>query len=148
MKALSVKNPFAGLIAHGLKRYEVRTFKTKYRGPLVICSSKKSATNLYQYYKSIDFGLDFWESIEAFKIDEVPNGHALAIVDLVDVIPYEGTREQQSGSYTELEALQEYFGQKQYYLWKLENARLIEPVPVKGQLGIFNIELPVTELSL
>jgi len=40
MKALSVKQPYANLIAKGLKTIETRTWRTSYRGPLLICSSK------------------------------------------------------------------------------------------------------------
>lgn len=39
MKALSVKQPWAGLIATGVKTIETRTWKTNYRGPLLICAS-------------------------------------------------------------------------------------------------------------
>ena len=40
VKALSVKQPHANLIAYGPKRIETRTWATRYRGPLLICSSK------------------------------------------------------------------------------------------------------------
>lgn len=56
--ALSVKQPWANLIASGQKTIETRTWATKYRGPLLIVSS---------------------------KIPSIPPpGCALAIVDLVD----------------------------------------------------------------
>jgi len=61
MKALSVKQPWANLIASGLKTIETRTWKTKYRGDLLIVSSKSP------------------------KIE--PAGYALAIVELVDCRP-------------------------------------------------------------
>ena len=38
--ALSVKQPHADLIARGTKVFETRTWMTRYRGPLVICSSR------------------------------------------------------------------------------------------------------------
>ncbi|MFA6927000.1 MAG: ASCH domain-containing protein [Bacteroidales bacterium] len=41
MKALSVRQPWASLIAIGRKTIEVRTWRTNYRGPLVICASKR-----------------------------------------------------------------------------------------------------------
>ena len=41
MKALSVKQPWANLIASGRKTIETRTWSTSYRGPLLIVSSKK-----------------------------------------------------------------------------------------------------------
>ena len=32
MKVLTIKQPYASLIAHDFKKYEFRTWKTKYRG--------------------------------------------------------------------------------------------------------------------
>lgn len=63
MKALSVKPIWAGLIEAGLKTIEVRSRNTHYRGPLLICTSKRPA--------------------EA----SVPGGVTLCIVDLVDSRP-------------------------------------------------------------
>ena len=40
MKALSVRQPWALLIASGEKTIEARTWRTNYRGPLLICASK------------------------------------------------------------------------------------------------------------
>lgn len=57
-KALSVKQPWANLIARGTKTIETRRWRTDYRGPLLIVSSKTPAVP--------------------------PAGHALAIADLVD----------------------------------------------------------------
>lgn len=58
MKALSIKQPWANLIASGEKTIETRTWRTSYRGPLLIVSSKMP--------------------------DIAPAGQALAIADLVD----------------------------------------------------------------
>lgn len=41
MKGLSVREPFASLIADGRKSIETRTWYTSYRGPLLICASAK-----------------------------------------------------------------------------------------------------------
>ena len=46
MKALSVKEPWAGLIRSGKKTIETRTWKTHYRGPLLICASATPKTML------------------------------------------------------------------------------------------------------
>lgn len=61
MKALSVKQPWANLIASGAKTVETRTWATPYRGDLLIVSSKAPAIE--------------------------PAGKALAIVELVDCRP-------------------------------------------------------------
>lgn len=60
-KAICVKEPWASLIAGGLKTIETRKWSTRFRGPLVICSSKsKKGTG---------------------------SGMAIAIADLVDCRP-------------------------------------------------------------
>ena len=41
MKALSVKQPWANMIASGEKTLETRTWTTRYRGPLLIVSSRQ-----------------------------------------------------------------------------------------------------------
>lgn len=43
MKALSIKNPWAMLIAHGIKDIENRTWRTTYRGRIYVHSSAKGA---------------------------------------------------------------------------------------------------------
>lgn len=45
MKALSIKQPWASLIAHGIKDIENRTWATKYRGTIYIHASGKPSFN-------------------------------------------------------------------------------------------------------
>lgn len=61
MKALSVKQPWANMIAAGEKTIETRTWATRYRGEILIVSSK--TPNI------------------------APAGYALAIAELVDCRP-------------------------------------------------------------
>jgi hypothetical protein len=68
MKALSVKQPWANLIASGRKTIETRLWPTDYRGPLLIVSSK--TPNIH------------------------PAGYALAIAELVDCRPMTASDEQ------------------------------------------------------
>jgi len=65
MKALSVRQPFASAIAIGAKDKEYRTWRTHYRGDLLICSTARSMTT---------DGL------------VLPGGHALCIATLLDCI--------------------------------------------------------------
>lgn len=48
MKALSIKQPWASLIAHGIKDIENRTWKTNFRGRIFIHSTSKIS-----YYKDM-----------------------------------------------------------------------------------------------
>lgn len=52
MKVITIKQPFATLIAEGLKKYEFRTWKTKYRGDILIHAGKsidKEAMKRFSY---------------------------------------------------------------------------------------------------
>ena len=40
MKVITIKQPWASLIAYGYKRYEFRSWKTNYRGPIYIHAGK------------------------------------------------------------------------------------------------------------
>ena len=46
-KALSVRQPYASRIIEGFKKIEVRNWATKYRGKIIICSTKKPALESY-----------------------------------------------------------------------------------------------------
>ncbi len=46
MKALSIKQPWASLIVHGIKDIENRTWKTNFRGRIYIHASEKYQSNL------------------------------------------------------------------------------------------------------
>ena len=63
LKALSVKQPYASMIAQGSKTIETRTWPTEYRGDLLIVSCKKP------------------------RIPGLPSGKALCIAKLVDCRP-------------------------------------------------------------
>ncbi len=64
-------------------------------------------------------------------------GAAVAITDLTDCLPAENLELDPYG-------LERHFGDFSpgRYAWKLENVRAIEPFPVKGRQGLFEVELP------
>lgn len=106
MKALSLKQPWANLILSGEKTIETRKWGTKYRGDIVICSSKTP------------------------KIP--PTGVALCIVELYDVQPMKAEDEEA--------ACIKIFPKA--HSWFIRNIRPINPpIPVKGQLGLFDLNI-------
>lgn len=108
-KAISLKQPWANLIAEGEKTIETRTWSTKYRGDLVICSSQNP------------------------KIE--PYGKALCIVELYDVRPME--KKDEKGACVKV--------YPKAQAWFLRNIRKFDnPIPVKGQLNIFNLEIKMS----
>lgn len=71
VKALSIMPEFAALIFDGLKTVEWRSWKTDYRGDLLICTSSR-------------------------KLKGCISGYALCMVELVDVVPF--TRKHLNGA--------------------------------------------------
>lgn len=69
-KAISLKQPWANLVAAGKKTVETRKWSTKYRGDLIICSSQNP------------------------KIE--PYGKALCIVELYKIQPMETKHEKKA----------------------------------------------------
>jgi ASCH domain-containing protein len=79
MRALSVRQPFANLIACGRKRIELRSWTTDYRGPLVICAGR-----------TVD--RDAATRLRLASAELEARGVTICVVELVDVRPFEGTR--------------------------------------------------------
>lgn len=123
-KALSVKQPFAYFIATGQKKIEMRSWKTSHRGDLIICSSSRPVVN-----------------------DSVPfltAGATIALVDLYKVKPAgELTPEEWEQTMIE-ESEREYYVSG--YAWMLRYPRPVIELPVKGNLGIFNVVFEKDEI--
>ena len=124
MKALSVKQPWAWLIASGRKTIETRTWHTKYRGPILIVSSKgrmkKAACE------------SFYKRFGPLVTLNLKYGMALCKADLVDCRKM--TKDDEKLACCEI-----YDGA---YSWVLEDVERIEPFAVTGRLGIYNVEVP------
>lgn len=116
MKAISLKQPWASYVAIGRKTIETRTWPTKYRGKLLIVSSKTFEKNC-PFKNFLSLGM--------------PMGMALAVVDLVDCRPLRPTDERQAMCY-----------RPDLFAWVLEKIHKIKPFPVKGQLRIYEVEPP------
>ena len=52
MKVITIKQPWATLIAEGLKEYEFRTWNTKYRGDILIHAGKSIDKKAMERFKS------------------------------------------------------------------------------------------------
>ncbi len=76
MKVLSIKEPWASLIINGYKEYEFRSWKTKYRGKILIHTSKgidkKSIDRFKCYELEYKYGVIIGEAklIDCIKVDE------------------------------------------------------------------------------
>lgn len=128
MKALSVRQPWASFIAHGWKTVECRSWPTKYRGELIICSSK---------------GDDILEVDPPANELILPGGMALGVVDLFDCRRM--TKEDFDAAMVPEDKEWEANVLKGY-AWHLKPIYELIPTPVKGKLGIFNLDIPLKKL--
>lgn len=107
MRVLSVRQPWASLIASGRKTVELRSWSTKYRGPVLILA-----------------GSSIWRGTD-YPIG--PRGVALCVVDLIDVRAVTPADES-TACITPPDGL---------FAWILENPRVVAQMPVKGKLGLY-----------
>jgi len=125
MKALSIKQPWATAILVGQKTIETRTWFTKYRGPLLIVSSKKPDKVIFEKLKKQ--GMDF--SADGTLI----YGSAIATANLIDC--------RKMTKADEDEAMCDIYPNA--YSWVLTDIKRIKPFPVKGQLGIYEVDYEI-----
>ena len=118
-KALSIKQPWAHLIVHGFdgkyKTIETRVWQTRYRGELLIVSSRLPVARPW---------------VPGPDKDEMEFGKAIGTVELVDCRAM--TREDETAAMCDI--------YRDAFSWVFENARAIEPFPVKGQLRLYEVE--------
>ena len=127
MKVLTIKQPWATLIIQGDKRFEFRSWQTKYRGNLLIHAGK---------------GIDkeAMKRLEKYLPKELPFGKILGKVLLVDCIKMspefkEKIIKKNSDIYTN-RSFQENYG------WQLENVEVFdEPIEAKGHLSLWEYDL-------
>ena len=71
MKVLTIKQPYASLIAYGIKKYEFRTWKTKYCGDVLIHAGKSVDKKAMEEFKCYDLDYPLGCIIARANIDDV-----------------------------------------------------------------------------
>lgn len=138
MKALSLTQPWATLVAIGAKRIETRSWGTGHRGPLAIHAAK----GFGQKEQSLCFEEPFrWVLKNFFGPDFAPgNLPTGAVVGLTEVI---GCKKMTSEWIETIGDPERAFGlyEPGRSGWLLGPATwLPEPIPVKGALGLWEFE--------
>lgn len=127
MRVLTLKEPFASLVAHRIKKIETRSWKTNYRGEIYIHAGLAKVNNKDKRI----------QHLLTYLFDPNPKyGKIIAKANLVDCIFMDETfLEQIKDHPVELECGHYEYGR---YAWILEDVELLkEPIPAKGQLGIW-----------
>lgn len=86
MKAITIKQPWASLIVSGLKDIENRTWKTNFRGRVLIHAGKSVSKNGWREMnqKQIDAAAN--TNMIGAKFDELTFGAILGSVEVVDCV--------------------------------------------------------------
>lgn len=125
MKALTIKEPWASLIINGYKEYEFRSWKTNYRGKILIHAGMSMDKDMISRFKDYDL--------------KYMSGCIIGEADLVDCILVDkefinNLREINPIVYAQSNHIET-------YAWKLENIRKYRKVVyIKGKLGLWNYE--------
>lgn len=127
MKVLTIKQPWATLIMQGDKRFEFRSWKTKYRGELLIHAGK-----------GVD--KDAMKRLAKYVPEDLPSGKILGKVKLVDCVPMsqefkELLLKENNEIYTK-SSFQENYG------WQVTDVEVFdEPIEAKGKLSLWDYDL-------
>lgn len=111
LPALSVRQPWASMIADGDKTIETRTWATQWRGPILIVASQKPDPHF-----------------RASETVGLPLGKALVVTLLAKCRPMTEGDEQAA-------CCRLYEGA---YIWKLKGLWPVQPFTVRGRLGLYD----------
>jgi hypothetical protein len=144
MRAITIHQPWASLIAMGAKQYETRDWNTRHTGPIAIHAGqfrrlrvKDCLTQPMLRLLVAHYGLDRQKLINLDTA--IPWGSIIAIADLTRCIRMNDfTIAAQNDFERDLG-----FWEPDRFAWKLENVReLVTPIPAKGQAGFWEWPKP------
>ncbi len=132
MKALTLTQPWASLVAVGAKRIETRSFRVSYRGPLAIHAAKGFPRDARDFSRCIRLGVLFGEDYEYPRGVVIATCRLLACVSTTELIG----KSVYESNMTEQEAL---FGNYEpgRWGWMLGDIKPITPIEAKGALGLW-----------
>ena len=130
MKCLSICQPFAELIIQNKKTIELRKWNTSFRGEFLVHAPIKIRK----------------EDCKKNKIKEkLTTGSIIGKVELYDVKKYESLKEIQIDKKKHHASIG---SQEKRFGFILKNAKPFRvPIPWKGQLGFFDVNLPKTKIK-
>ena len=125
IRVITLKQPWASLVANGLKIYEFRNMNYSYRGKILIHAGK-------------GFDKDAMERVKDYNLD-YPTAKILAEVEIVDCIKIDNNFNEMINKLNS-----PVYGNKKRtgYAWKLENINKINiDKTINGKQGIWYIDL-------
>lgn len=152
MKALTLTQPWASLVARGEKKIETRSWRTSYRGPLAIHAAKGlaglapglSAKEQEEELVAIVQQAPFYRALGAGKVADIvaglPRGAVVAVCILVDCHTIYESTIHAIGRHTNEYAFGNYAPGR--FAWMLEKIEpLPEPIPARGSQLLWELEV-------
>lgn len=125
MKAITIKQPWASLIAHGIKDIENRNWRTNFRGRVLIHSSAKGDIANFGCLQPNQRLKVLNTPMSRIGFNDLPFGSIIGSVEIVDCVQ----------NYASV------WADKGVYNWVLSNAVLFsEPIPAKGKLSFWDFD--------
>ncbi len=124
MKVLTLKQPWATLVSEGIKEYEFRSWKTNYRGKVLIHAGAGIDKKEMERFKDLNL--------------KYPSKRIIAEVEIEDCLELDDKLNQKIISENNIA-----YGSKirTGYAWKLKNVRKIKSnKEINGKLGLWNID--------
>jgi hypothetical protein len=135
MKAISIKQPWAQLIARGEKTIELRTWATNHRGPLLIVSSLAPDAGIMKKTGKTNAAGAHWltdkharNGLSGFY----QLGAAICMVNLVSCEPYDG-KKHGPGALADFDAAG-------LFAWQLSTPQPVKPAQIKGKLNFYYVD--------
>lgn len=125
VKVLTLKQPWATLVAEGIKKYEFRTWKTNYRGKVLIHAGAGVDKKELSRFKDLNL--------------EYPSKKIIAEVEIEDCLELDDKLNDKIIQENNIA-----YGSKKRtgYAWKLKNVKKIDiNKEINGKLGLWNIDL-------
>lgn len=141
MKAITLWQPWATLVALGEKRVETRSWATSYRGPIAIHAAQRKPewTGNEVIRRALAFHGYEDDTYDGAVRQLLPRGRVVAVAELVDV------REMTHELIHDQDPKEVWLGtwEPGRFAWFLENVRKIEPpVPARGRQQLWHWEEP------
>lgn len=145
MRAITIHQPWASLIAIGAKRFETRGWATNYRGPIAIHAGKQKDADTCLMLASEHVCI--WRNIVP-----MPFGSIIATAELIECWEVIGDADVPIPNVKVLNSGNRMFGMSQdtdefhfgdysigRFAWELSNVKMLaEPIPAKGQQRLWN----------
>lgn len=131
MKVLTLKQPWATLVAEGIKKYEFRSWKTNYRGKVLIHAGVGIDKKEMDKFKELNLSY--------------PSKRIIAVVEIEDCLELNDKLNKKIVAENNIVYGNKY---RNCYAWKLSNIKKLDiDKNIKGQLGLWNYDIDINNIK-